>query len=281
MKRYVVVNEGVGEIRREPGHAAEQVSQAVLGTPLAILGTRDHGQWLRILAPDGYKGWMRSWSVIPMTAKDLATYQNGPLVEVDALMGRLHASPTGRSPVIREAPLGVRLPRKGRTGNWVRTQLPDGEIGYLHARELLVDKKTLRPRHRPKDIPSVVRTAHRFLGVPYQWGGVTSKGVDCSGLTQTVFSLHGVFLPRDSLDQFRWAKRETYIYRDPADIQFGHLVFFGPLDSQIGHVGMSLGEGNFLHSRGRVRINSLRPEDPYFERDLYRMFRGASPVLVS
>jgi cell wall-associated NlpC family hydrolase len=109
---------------------------------------------------------------------------------------------------------------------------------------------------------------------------VTAKGIDCSGLTQTVFHLHGVFLPRDSQEQFRWAKRETYVYRDPQDVQFGHLLFFGAADSQISHVAISLGDGHFLHSRGRVRVDSLKPQDPEFERELFRIFRGASPVLV-
>jgi cell wall-associated NlpC family hydrolase len=279
MKGYAIVNEGVGELRKKPDHAAEQISQVILGMPLTVLGRADEGRWFHVQGPDSYRGWIRAWSVYPMSVKELASFQNGPVVEVDALVARVRAKATGRSPVIREAPLGTKIHRIGRSGNWIRVQLPDGQRGYLHARELLVDRKTLRTRHRPRDIPSVVRTAQRFLGVPYQWGGGTAKGLDCSGLTQTVFRLHGVFLPGDSQEQFRWGKRETYIYRDRSDVQSGHLVFFGASDSKITHVGISLGDGHFLHARGRVRVNSLRPEDPDFDRDLYRVFRGASPVL--
>lgn len=281
MTGYVIVNEGVGEIRAQPDHAAEQGSQAVLGTPLKVLGRRDGDRWLRVEGMDGYRGWMRSWSVHPVRAKDLAAYQNGPQVEVDSMVARVRARASGRSDVRREATLGVKLRRVGRSGNWVRVELPDGERGYLHARDLLVDRTTLRARHRPKDIPSVVRTARRFLGVPYQWGGTTPKGLDCSGLTQTSFRLHGILLPRDSKDQFKWAKRETFVSRDPQGPQFGHLIFFGETDARVNHVAISLGDGKFLHSRGRVRINSLRPEDPDFDRDLFRLFRGSSPVLLS
>jgi gamma-D-glutamyl-L-lysine dipeptidyl-peptidase len=280
MKSRVIVNEAVGEIRKQPEHAAEQVSQVVLGTPLLVLGRRDGGRWLRVECPDGYRGWIRSWSVHPASAAQIATWQSGPMVEVDSLVARLREHPTSRSLALREAPLGAKLPRIGRSGNWLRVLLPDEIPGYLHSHDLLVDRAALRPRLRPRDIPSLLRTAHRFLGVPYQWGGVTAKGLDCSGLVQTVFRMHGVLLPRDAKDQFRWVRRESYIHRDPLEAQFGHLVFFGASDAAVSHVGICLRDGRFLHARGRVRINSLRAEDSDFDRDLSLLFRAAGPVLL-
>jgi cell wall-associated NlpC family hydrolase len=277
----VVVNEAIGEIRRTAAHSAEQVSQATLGTPLSVVGERERGKWLRVVCPDGYKGWIRSWSVVPLSARELAAYQAGPGVEVDRLMARVLEGPSPGAPALREAPLGTRLKRVGRSGRWIRVGLPDGVRGYLHASDLLIDGGSLRSRTRSRDIPSVARTALRFLGVPYQWGGVSAKGLDCSGLIQTAFRLHGVLLPRDARDQFRWAKRERLLYRDLDAVQFGHLLFFGESDSRIGHVAMSLGDGEFVHARGRVRRNSLRPDHPLFERDLYRIFRGGSSVLLT
>ncbi len=277
----VIVNEAVAELRKRPEHAAEQVSQAILGTPLTALSWRDREQWCRVRTPDGYTGWVRSWSLYRPTPAEAALYRGGPVAEVDSLVARVRESNTARSLPLREAPLGARLSRTGRTGNWVRVVLPDGVKGCLHVKDLLLDKRTHRPRQRPQDIFQLVRTAHRFLGVPYQWGGVTAKGLDCSGLTQTVFSLHGVQLPRDSRDQYRWVKAEAYISRDPMETQFGHLVFFGPTAARIGHVGLCLRGGRFLHARGRVRINSLRPDDADFDADLFRQFQGAGPVLLA
>jgi hypothetical protein len=279
-RALVMVNESVGELRREPAHASEQVSQVVLGTVLTTVGHAEERRWLHAVGPDGYPGWIRSWAVHPVASGDVDAFHAGPLVELDALVARIRARADARSEGIREATLGVRLPRLGRTGRWVRVLLPDGEKGYLRVDELLIDRKTLRPRLRTHDLFSVVRCAKRFLGVPYQWGGVTAKGLDCSGLVQTVFRLHGVLLPRDAKDQFRWAARETYLYREAEEVQFGHLVFFGPSDRRVGHVGISLGAGNFLHARGRVRVNSLLPGSPDFDRDLSRQFRGAAPILL-
>jgi cell wall-associated NlpC family hydrolase len=280
MSQTVIVNEGVGEIRRRPEHESEQVSQVLLGTSLKVLSWRDKERWCRVEAPDGYRGWVRSWSVVRMTRAEAAAYVHGPLVEVDSMVARVRERATSRSHPLREATLGSRLRRVGRSGNWIRVLLPDGIRGYLHARDLLVDRRTLRPRQRPKDIPYLLRTAHRFLGVPYQWGGVTAKGIDCSGLVQTVFRLHGVSLPRDSKDQYRWVKSRAYIAPDPTEAQFGHLLFFGDSARAISHVAMGLGDGCYLHARGRVRINALRPDHPDFDRDLFRIYRGAGPVLL-
>lgn len=279
-RALVMVNEGVGELRREPSHRAEQVSQVVLGTVLTTIGQADQRRWLHVVGPDGYPGWIRSWAVHPLRGRDREAFEAGPQVEVDALVTRVRSRADSRAPGIREATLGVRLPRLGRAGRWVRVRLPDGLTGYLPVGDLLIDRKTLRPRPRTPDLISVVRCASRFLGVPYQWGGVTAKGLDCSGLVQTVFRIHGLLLPRDAQDQFRWAARETVLSREVEQAKPGQLVFFGPSDDRIGHVGISLENGNFLHARGRVRINSLLPGTPDFDRGLSRQFRAIAPLVL-
>jgi len=280
MAKYCIVTEGVGELRKEPTHACEQVSQVVLGAVLRVMSTKDGARWLRVEAEDGYRGWIRSWSVHRVSAAELAAYRSGPMVEVDSMVARVRERASGHSSPLREAPLGSRLRRVGRSGNWIRIALPEGDRGFLHVRDLLVDRKSFRSRVRPCHMPALLRTGMRFLGVPYQWGGVTPKGLDCSGLVQSVFRLHGVLLPRDSGDQFRWVEREAYIVRDLADTKVGHLLFFGETDKRITHVGIGMRDGRILHAQGRVRVASLRPEDPAFDRDLYRLFRGAGPVLL-
>ena len=276
MGRTLVVNEGVGEIRKSPDHASEQVTQVMLGHPLRVLSTRN--QWFRVVTEDGYRGWIRAWSVQEFSQSEFETYCFGPAVEVDSMVARVREKATGRSDAIREATLGARLQRTGRSGNWIRLRLPDGERGYLHARDLLVDSESLRRRSRPVHIPAVLRTANRFLGVPYQWGGCTPKGLDCSGLTQTVFRLHGVLLPRDAHQQMQWVRAEGYLDRDLQSIVKGSLIFFGESMRKATHVGIGLGGGRMLHAMGRVRTDSLRPQDQDFNRDLYRKFLGAGPV---
>ncbi len=84
----------------------------------------------------------------------------------------------------------------------------------------------------------------RFWGAPYQWGGETPSGTDCSGFTQKTFQRAGIALPRVSRDQF---KRGIPLRVE--DLAPGDLVFFDPKRTgTISHVGIYLGQNRFAHS---------------------------------
>jgi hypothetical protein len=111
----------------------------------------------------------------------------------------------------------------------------------------------------------IVRTAGRFLGTVYRWGGESADaGFDCSGLTMTVYRLNGLDLPRNSRDQFRAG---TPIKRSA--LKEGDLVFFatGHHSSRVSHVGIYTGSGRFIHAPGRGRkIRAASLSSGYFNR---------------
>ena len=103
----------------------------------------------------------------------------------------------------------------------------------------------------------IVRTAGRYVGVPYRWGGESFKtGFDCSGLTMVVYRLNGLDLPRSSRQQWKVGRRI-----DRSRLQKGDLVFFATSGGKrVSHVGIYTGRNKFLHAPGkgrRIRTSSL------------------------
>ena len=115
----------------------------------------------------------------------------------------------------------------------------DGLIGTENRNTLLED---------------VIAEAYSYLGTPYRYGGTSRSGIDCSGFTMKVFGAFGISLPHGATSQYRMCRSVTTAERAPGD-----LVFFATGGSGIGHVGIYLGGGQFIHSStsSGVIISSL------------------------
>lgn len=126
------------------------------------------------------------------------------------------------------------------------------------------DKKETRPSRSDRDMGSIAaRTAERFVGIPYRWGGDNViDGMDCSGFVRAVYNLCGVNIPRTSKDQYKAGESVS-----KKDIQDGDLVFFGSSESKINHVGIYVGDGRFVHAPRRgedIKVTSI--DENYFEK---------------
>lgn len=106
----------------------------------------------------------------------------------------------------------------------------------------------------------VVERAEQYLGTPYRSGGTTTNGVDCSGLTFAVYRAIGVKLPRSSDEQVRVGEPVSRDHLAPGD-----LIFFGS-NSNISHVGIYAGDGEFIHASTRSRsVRFDRLDTKYFQ----------------
>jgi gamma-D-glutamyl-L-lysine dipeptidyl-peptidase len=231
----VLVTAAIAPLQAQPAASSTQVSQRLAGHRLTIL--EEKNPWLRVRGDDEYEGWVHRGYVGPADGHRIAHSRRS--------LGCVVRDPRGNS---RSLPLAALV-----TDDAV---IESGEA--IDAAEV--------PKRFPREPDAIPRSALRFFaGTPYQWGGITPWGADCSGLVQTVFGLHGVALPRDSTQQ---AEVGTPLDVPPATLEPADLLFFSDRpDRRITHVAISLGGPRIVHlalGRGGYKIEDLSDtDDPY------------------
>jgi gamma-D-glutamyl-L-lysine dipeptidyl-peptidase len=267
---YAVVTAAVAPVYAEPRLPAPQISQVVMGMRVDVL--EHSGPWLRVRAEDAYLGWVHGGYIRTGDADWAHTWERGLIGEPVVSLGAELADADGR--IVGRAPWGARLIRFAP----LDYGLPDGRRAQVRSGEV-VDVDRLADWF-PLRGDSVARTARRWLGAPYLWGGITASGTDCSGFTQAVFWMHGVALPRDSDLQSRIGA--TIDTADGfASVRAGDLLYFAEPGARVTHVGISVGGAQMVHSalsNGGVAFNDL-DGDGEFDRRLRALFTHARRLL--
>lgn len=114
----------------------------------------------------------------------------------------------------------------------------------------------------PEERNLFIKVVKTFLGVPYRLGGSTLKGIDCSAFVKKIYQIFNVDLPRTAREQIFFGKR---VKRE--ELEEGDLVFFKTRRANGTHVGIYVGNNEFVHASSwskEVKIDSL--ETPYFDR---------------
>lgn len=303
-KRMAVVQTSTCYMRLQPDYESALETQELMGTVVEIVGEK--GYWREIVSPQPYKAWTTEKTLVEMTQEQIAEYEKAPKYIFTAAYGHVRTVPHETGSMITDLVGGdvLRVVEKqkgqvspsGKHGKWVEVMLPDGRTGWTYKKDLRIlgDRINIRKGDSSEGLISaeqmenVIMAAQKLRGVPYLWGGMSSKGVDCSGLVRICFLMNDVLLPRNASQQVFCGmeievERPDIVGRTQEEVKEnydsemalnaiknlgrGDLVFFGNTETgSITHVGIYLGEGSMIHASHLVRVNSLIPgKENYYE----------------
>lgn len=263
-----VIKFSAANVRVKPSDSASLDTQSLMGTVVDVL-ERD-GQWVKIRCPQPYEGWVDAMSLAPLDCP-LEEYENAPKYICIELISRVLSAPVPEGLPICDLVAGdVMRMGDGLGGGYVSVVLPGGVSGWVRKDDVMDAaqwKKTCENMSAAQKCAAVINFAYQQLGVPYKWGGMTPKGMDCSGLTRLCYMMCGIMLPRDAWQQAE-AGRRIEIGRgtdgnwDLSALKPGDLLFFARAatddrPARVVHVGIYLGDNHFIHASHMVRINSL------------------------
>ena len=263
-QEYGVVNISVCNLRSTANFDAEMISQALLGTPVHVLQISDNGNpWPQVNTPDNYVGWVHYAGIKRMSKEEYSAWNAAPKVIVTALTGMVYKEPSDKSQVVSDVVAGDLLKFLGSKGKWFQVGFPDGRKGYVCKGTAKTETEWRKGLDQSAE--AILKTAQSMLGFPYVWGGMSPKGMDCSGFVRTTLYMHDIITPRDCSQIYLTGER----INDRSQLVPGDLVFFGRYredgSPRPTHVGFYLGGGRFIHSMGLVQIGSFDPSDPYYD----------------
>lgn len=259
--KWAQVRISAASMRTAGRHSAEMATQAVLGTPLRVL--TKGSDWWRVQTPDGYIAWIPSSSVVAKTPAQMQEWRKAKrFIVTSPYQIRAYKTPktNGLRDVVTDLVNGCIVTVPGNemsvVDGRVCVELPDGRTGFVDVDDLTPIETWAAQNF---DAERILDIAYSMEGTPYLWGGTSTKALDCSGLAKVSYYANGLILMRDASQQAKTGRRiEAANWRS---CQPGDLLFFGNAKTgKVTHVAIYDHDGNYVHSSGRVKRNSVDPE---------------------
>lgn len=287
-KRWAVVELSTIYMRLMPDYESPLETQELMGTVVEIVGQK--GYWREIVSPQPYKAWCTDKGIVEMSEEEIKAYRNAPKCTFTELYGHIYERPSEKSVTICDLVGGDVMRIAGRekdpdnllirkSQRWTKVMLPSGKTGWVKTSQIKPHtgfKSIAKGEGNAESISDklmekIIGSAMKLKGVPYLWGGMSPKGVDCSGLVRWSYLMNGILLPRNA-SQIVHCGDEVALDQ----MQRGDLVFFGTpakdgKPQRVTHIGIYLGNNHIIHASHLVRINSLIPGDSDYYENAHRL----------
>lgn len=228
--KFGICDLSVIPMRLNPSDKEEMINQVLFGEHFRII--EELKDWVKIsLAHDNYEGWIcnKQWEEIDKFTYERLTKETST-ISIDVLES---------------------IEEKNYQTIVLGSILPSFKSGHAIINDKMF-KFNGRSTQGYTDKKYIIENSLIYLNAPYLWGGRSPLGIDCSGLTQMIYRLQGINLPRDAEQQ---AEIGTTI-ESIKDTETGDLVFCNS-NQKIKHVGIIVNNNHVIHASGKVRIDYL------------------------
>lgn len=221
---YVVCSVPAAPIRSEATHHSQMVSQLLFGERAEVM--RQEGNWMYIVCDwDHYEGWVLAGQ---MQLVSLKAYRKPNKYLNIATQDRLLDS------------RGAALLSPGSD----LFALKRSSFPWIDHTEVKFKGKKTSVSGLQYSEKAILDAAMCFYGSPYQWGGRSTLGIDCSGLAQMVYKMINIPIPRDARQQAQTGETVGFLQ----EARCGDLAFFDDAEGQITHVGILLDNTRIIHA---------------------------------
>jgi hypothetical protein len=235
---YGVCRLSLVPVRKEHTDQSEQVTQLLFGDDYEVLELTPDKKWIRIkINFDHYEGWIDSRQHHSITREYFDYISRAEFKITTDLTSSL---------LYNKNPLMILM----------------GSIIPISATELFKMEEQFAFNGESKSLglkreaEFLKNTALKYLNAPYQWGGKSPFGIDCSAFVQMVFKICGYRLLRDAWQQVTQGR----VVNTLGESEVGDIAFFRNAEDKIVHTGILLGNDRIIHASGRVRIDQINEE---------------------